>query len=904
MPFQEQWKGTYVCFRCAFKSNKRSISSSAKHHNSTSASEQSAGPPGFETEYFQSTPLSPIVTSTDRSTNKGSLGQLQGNNKEDQDATKPSPELTLEKRARNGRRTHLTTSQVQSITTLSRVAKKLSKASQPSASVEDAVKHILQKESEPDKKQFIDTLSKIYSGGTVQDVVRESSILQKLDTRTIIDPPTEALVAKLTRIGLLEAPARSAWHREARKDDFAPQSVGSEQMSQSSADTISATRKGRKAPARKLRKVRIERRPRHIEAAAAAQSEGAGRTQELDKEPRVSSIAGKEKHKFTSTLEASALSIMQLPRTGPEVPNLSHDLSRVLFNPGIYQLQDPRSRVYNFDPYLEKIMPVSEFDFRVLKEYITSSRDNNLRLLALEHGKKYVGSSSSMTSTLGQFHFLLSQWRNLNTESLSRGFSDTLKSFTIIQRTPSSVFLRYQDGVYAMDADKEHDSANILMSLGKSMEKLLTQRPQNFERYRKSSEVKIPEKERNAPEAYQYTLAGDLLMRAQLDAHDPRLPGTGTFDLKTRAVASIRHNVQQHEEGFGYQIKTRFGDWESYEREYFDMIRSAFLKYSLQVRLGQMDGIFVAFHNVERIFGFQYISLPEMDMALHGQYETTLGDQEFKFSVELLNQVLNRATERFPKRSLRLQFETRDLLAGGIFMQIFAEPMEEASIEAIQTSKREAIDAFEQRLMNPGKSTQVEDMNDLEAMYQQHKSSPGLDKVSSTSSCLTDNKELDMPMVGPPTNEQPAGDESPQVAAEDMVDTGQTSTDKASTDLDTLGTAQAPAETVSDSELLLLTLRVQNRVDGEIVKRPENLTSSQKWSLDYSLEEETRPQHARARYRASKARRQTALEQREENAAANYYLRKLRAMASSGAEWRKAQDELDAGRQRVVLYED
>lgn len=239
-----------------------------------------------------------------------------------------------------------------------------------------------------------------------------------------------------------------------------------------------------------------------------------------------------------------------------------------------------------------------------------------------------------------------------------------------------------------MDADKEYDSANILMSLGKSMEKLLTLPPQHYERYRKSSEVKVPEHERNAPEAYQYTCAGDFLMRAQLDAYDHRLPGTGTFDLKTRAVASIRHNINQHEEGVGYQIKSRFGDWESYEREYFDMMRSAFLKYSLQVRIGQMDGIFVAFHNVERIFGFQYVSLPEMDLALHGQQDTTLGDQEFKLSVVLLNRILNRVTEKFPKRSLRLHLETRDLPVGGIYMQIFAEPMDEASIEAIQNSKK------------------------------------------------------------------------------------------------------------------------------------------------------------------------------------------------------------------------
>ncbi len=89
-------------------------------------------------------------------------------------------------------------------------------------------------------------------------------------------------------------------------------------------------------------------------------------------------------------------------------------------------------------------------------------------------------------------------------------------------------------------------------------------------------------------------------MRSQLDAHDPRLPGTGMFDLKTRAVVTIRMDAQQYESTRGYEIRGRHGEWESFEREYYDMIRAAFLKYSLQVRMGRMDGIFVAFHNTER----------------------------------------------------------------------------------------------------------------------------------------------------------------------------------------------------------------------------------------------------------------------------------------------------------------
>ncbi|KAL8870843.1 MAG: hypothetical protein Q9174_003205 [Haloplaca sp. 1 TL-2023] len=397
-------------------------------------------------------------------------------------------------------------------------------------------------------------------------------------------------------------------------------------------------------------------------------------------------------------LEADKLEITPLDLEQPPVPGLSHGLERVLFNPGVYHLQDPRSRVFNFDPYLQSIMPVNEFDFKALKEYITSSRDTALRDLASAHNKRYVGSSSSMTAMLAHFHFLLSQWRSINTSMLSREFPEKhIYKFTEIQRTPAAIFLKWRDGSYAIDADKEFANANILMSLGKSMEKLLTLKTEDFERYRKSSSDKVSPEDQTAPESYHYSTMGDFIMRSQLDAHDPRLPGTGMFDLKTRAVVSVRMDMDNYEESKGYQIKSRQGAWESYEREYFDMIRAAFLKYSLQVRMGRMDGIFVAFHNIDRIFGFQYISLAEMDSTLHSQWDTTLGDQEFKFSVSLLNEILDKATKKYPNTSLRLHFETRE--AQTPFMYVFAEPVTEDQITAIQTANDAKIQAIEDDLM-------------------------------------------------------------------------------------------------------------------------------------------------------------------------------------------------------------
>lgn len=406
------------------------------------------------------------------------------------------------------------------------------------------------------------------------------------------------------------------------------------------------------------------------------------------------------------TVSANELKLVPIEKLQEPVPSLSYGLERVLFNPGVYHLQDPRSRVFNFDPYLQTIMPVNEFDFNALKEYITSSRDESLLRIAKEEKKRYTGSTSSMTAALAHFHFLLSQWRPVNTGMLSQNFPVEFKSFTALQRGPSAVFLRYKDGTYAIDADKQYDTANILSMLGKSMEKLLTLSTEEFEKYRKENSDQISAKDRNEVETFNYTTIGDFLLRSQLDAYDPRLPGTGMFDLKTRAVVSIRMDTKEYEQGRGYEIRTRQGEWESYEREYYDMIRAAFLKYSLQVRMGRMDGIFVAFHNTERIFGFQYISLPEMDFALHGTEDTTIGDAEFKLSLEMLNRVLDKAIEKYPEKSLRLHFETRE--GQTPFTYIFAEPMEEEKIEEIQRTNRAEVLKFEQNILGLNQKTDEE----------------------------------------------------------------------------------------------------------------------------------------------------------------------------------------------------
>lgn len=56
-----------------------------------------------------------------------------------------------------------------------------------------------------------------------------------------------------------------------------------------------------------------------------------------------------------------------------------------------------------------------------------------------------------------------------------------------------------------------------------------------------------------------------------------------------------------------YEINLKRGELESFEREYYDLIRGGLLKYLMQVKIGGMDGAFIAYHNTEKIYGYEYV---------------------------------------------------------------------------------------------------------------------------------------------------------------------------------------------------------------------------------------------------------------------------------------------------------
>lgn len=607
-------------------------------------------------------------------------------------------------------------------------------------------------------------------------------------------------------------------------------------------------------------------------------------------------------------------------------------------------------------------MPVTEFDFKTLKEYITSSKDETLIELARKTEKKYVGSSSSMTSVLSHFHYLLSNWRPLKQDIISRGFEDSDRQFTRLLRGPSAMFLHYKDGVYAIDADKEFDSANILMNLGKSMEKQLTLPKEQFERYRRSAPNKITQEEENeVPESYHYSTLGDFVMRSQLDAYDPRLPGSGMFDLKTRAVVSIRMSVSDYEQGLGYEIRNRFGSFESFEREYYDMIRAAFLKYSLQVRIGRMDGIFVAFHNIERIFGFQYVPLSEMDYALHGQSDTELGDREFQYSIKLWNEVLDRATAKYPKQSLRLHFETTESRPAR--MMVFVQPVTGDDIRAIQEKNKTKIEKAQQQMLYPDSVTQEEDL-DLEDDVVGSESAEARVEAEATiepeneavADTTTIEKLESQPVLETETgsNTDPTTISSPEVqsppqqqdlpglitALSEYIHESRNTVENISEILadqeDTTTPPPDPITALSTKieashkvvksitnkvdkiveareaayirpKLFGMEVTIENIVNGRPTERPTNLKPHNNWKVAYTIKEFKIGEGLLwSHFVGMKGRREKALsfeKKKGRGGADDHYILNLRRLAMQGKKFREVQDRIDK-EQGIVVYEE
>lgn len=430
------------------------------------------------------------------------------------------------------------------------------------------------------------------------------------------------------------------------------------------------------------------------------------------------------------------------------IPRLSHNLDRTLFSPGIHFLQDPRTRIYNFTPYLKKIVKYNDFNFKAIESFVNVSKDETLLKVAIEQGKRYYSSTSSMTSVMTQFYLFLN---NYSPNSEHRfpfpkfsGYSEKSAASVIVQ--PKGKNQSTKETIYAVESDKSTDNEILLSAMGHCLETLLTTNEEDFIKYTNTysqqeeseSSESIIDQGKKESNVYNYSSFGDFLMRSQLDCYDERLPGNGTFDLKTRAVCAIRYDIGNPDlENNTYQVWKLKGNFESFEREFNDLIRTGtLLKYAFQAKIGQMDGIFIAYHNINSFFGFQYLPLSEIENVFysHNRIEANkhygaknledieddlpsyVADVQFKMSLTIWQNLLKVIIEEFEKMedfkgtAFRLVIKSVELKeTSKQRLNVFAVPLNNSQVlelqsfsSAYKTSFREDISA-EERAENQNK---------------------------------------------------------------------------------------------------------------------------------------------------------------------------------------------------------
>ncbi|KAI0226155.1 hypothetical protein L0F63_004533, partial [Massospora cicadina] len=347
-------------------------------------------------------------------------------------------------------------------------------------------------------------------------------------------------------------------------------------------------------------------------------------------------------------------------------------------------------------------MDVNDFDFNKLVGYVPAGCDEKLIQLGHKLKKRFVTTTSSTTQLLCHLYYVISHWKPFDVSCLSAPFQRFSRQYSRTLTFPPSVRLKkHEGGVYSINADKSfEDETKVLARLGQLLERMLTMTPENFAKYKlepqPDGEAQALDQRLPKPElsTYNYTFTKNMVLRAQLDCADKRLPRK-IFDLKTRASLPIRLDQSNYKDYLSYDISSQLGVHESFEREYYDLIRSAFLKYSFQVRIGQMDGCLVAYHNTETLYGFQYVSLPEMDARLFEN--SVMGEQAFANSMQLLEILLTEITTKYPEDELLITLNTME---ESLIVQVYIEfidkdkpnmetiPMDKASICTVDPFSR------------------------------------------------------------------------------------------------------------------------------------------------------------------------------------------------------------------------
>lgn len=361
----------------------------------------------------------------------------------------------------------------------------------------------------------------------------------------------------------------------------------------------------------------------------------------------------------------------------------------ILSSPAVRK--QPRSRL-NYRDSLRRIVQPHRIAWENIPEYVPAARDCRLHeLAAATPGVRYCSSTSSITPTVAALYHLLSNFRDTELIGGLSSHIDCLPAnFAKIHRRPVAFTVKKAaTGVFSVNAHVGPDSGpTILRDLGHSMERMLTNEPEAFARKyvlggedgnRANLEIQSEEEQ-----FYHYSHVSKFLLRAQIDCRNAE---TGeVFDVKTRAVAPIRYDLDNYESFKSRRLRFLRGRMDSYEREFYDMVRSVFLKYAFQLRIGRMAGALVAYHNTTEVLGLEYLPLSEIHSYLFGGERWA--DMAFGAAIHLLEEVLEKAVKTLfcdePGESLKIVLCTE---WSRLKMHVFVQRLKEGEEDAFRSER-------------------------------------------------------------------------------------------------------------------------------------------------------------------------------------------------------------------------
>jgi len=309
-----------------------------------------------------------------------------------------------------------------------------------------------------------------------------------------------------------------------------------------------------------------------------------------------------------------------------------------------------------------KLPQYSQIDDSCIPPYYPPSQDKRLLQIAEKHKSRFVMSTSTITSILAHMYFAISKYKSPHFNNLSHTYDKEPLKFMISQRKPNSIFLKMIDPknrTYAIDSDSgfSEPSNMVLLKMGKYMEKMIQYDADEFREITGLKPGTTPQKD-DEEDYFKYSLFNNILLRSQIDCGGIDENGNErVFEIKTRAAAVLRYDIENYIDYLGYQIIKKVGKHSSFEREYYDLIRGGFLRYIMQCKIGGMDGAFIAYHNTQKIFGFEYIKLKEMEERVFGCQEYS--DQIFKAGLSMIESILDYILSEVgedPDQVLRLGF--------------------------------------------------------------------------------------------------------------------------------------------------------------------------------------------------------------------------------------------------------